>query len=237
MSASRDSAGVRTAVRSRGPVPRRCTPLTVLVFASLAVTLAAGCRRKAAPTITEFNDTFDRKDLGSDWHDSGGNYRLENGQVVARQAKHHPLWLRRPLPPDAAFEFDAWSNSPNGEIRVVLYGDGKSTNPDGEGCQSTGYALVFGGWGNKLSVICRGADPKGGHLQARSDWPVVPGRQYHFYITRQAGLLSWFVAGHELMQWMDPAPLGGPGHTAFGFDGGEGEVIFDNLTISPLPPK
>jgi hypothetical protein len=71
-------------------------------------------------------------------------------------------------------------------------------------------------------------------VRARSDWPVVPGRPYHFYISRKAGVLSWSIAGHEMLEWTDPAPLGGPGHTAFGFDGGDNEVMFDNLTITPL---
>jgi hypothetical protein len=214
--------------------PGAHVPLAALLIGTLALIVSGGCRRKSAPVVTEFTDTFDRNELGSEWHDTGGNYRLEKGAIVARQARHHPLWLRRPLPVNAAIEFDAWTSSPGGDIRVVLYGDGKSTNPDGEGCQSSGYALVFGGWGNKLTVICRGADASGGHVRARSDWPVVPERQYHFYITRQDGLLSWFIAGHDVAQWLDPAPLSGPGHTAFGFDGGEGEVTFDNLTITPL---
>jgi hypothetical protein len=227
-------SGFRSSPPARSRGPGRCRPVRLLLV-GLAITLAIGCRRKAPePSVTEFTETFDRSELGSDWRDTGGHYRVEKGQLVASQARHHPLWLRRPLPPDAAIEFDAWTNSPQGDIRVVLYGDGESANPAGEGCQSTGYALVFGGWGNKLSVICRGADAQGGHVRARSDWPVVPGRQYHFYINRKGGVLSWSISGHEMMEWTDPAPLRGPGHTAFGFDGGDNEVIFDNLTITPL---
>jgi hypothetical protein len=47
-------------------------------------------------------------------------------------------------------------------------------------------------------------------------------------------MLSWFIGGHPMLEWNDPAPLGGPEHSAFGFDGGEGEIFFDNLTVAPL---
>lgn len=229
MNGSRE-ASTTTCPRSAVSAWQRVPVAGLLI--GLLLGAGAGCRRADEPIVSELNDTFDRTELGSAWRDTGGNYRIEKGELVARKAGHHPLWLRRALPANAAIEFDAWTNAPNGDIRVVIYGDGKSTNPAGEGCQSSGYALIFGGWGNKMSVICRGQQP--GHVRVRTDWPLVPGRQYHFYITRQKGLLSWFLAGHELMTWDDPAPLGGPGHTAFGFDGGDGEVTFDNLTIAPL---
>jgi hypothetical protein len=229
-------SGFRDTSEAPPPVPSRrasrWTAVMALMLGGIVLSVAAGCRRADEPIVSEFTDTFDRADLGPAWRDTGGNYRIEKGELIARQVRHHPLWLRRVLPPNAAIEFDAWTNTPNADIRVVLYGDGKSTTAAGEGCQSSGYALVFGGWGNKLSVICR--DQQAGHVRVRTDWPLVPGRQYHFYITRQKGLLSWFLAGHELMTWDDPAPLGGPGHTAFGFDGAEGDVTFDNLTIAPL---
>ena len=204
--------------------------------APLAVALmlmaTIGCHRGDEPIVSEFTDMFDRDEPGPGWRDSGGNFRVEKGELVARKARRHPLWLRKTLPPDVAIEFDARTESEGGNIRVILFGDGKSASSDPEGCGSTGYALVFGGWNNKLSVICRGEQP--GHVRARSDWPVVPGRPYHFYVTRKGGALSWFVSGHPMLEWNDPTPLAGPGHTAFGFDGGEEDIFFDNLTVTPL---
>ena len=228
MNESRDASTAVSPSRCRS---WRRAPVTAIVL-GVVLSVAAGCRRADEPIVSEFTDAFDRTDLGSAWHDTGGHYRIEKGELLAQKTRHHPLWLRRVLPPNAAIEFDAWTNSPGADIRVVLYGDGKSTNPEGEGCQSSGYALIFGGWGNKMSVICR--EQQGGHVRVRTDWPLVPGRQYHFYITRKDGLLSWFIAGHDLMAWDDPKPLTGPGHTAFAFDGADGEVTFDNLTIAPL---
>lgn len=207
-------------------------------LASLVVALAAssGCREKLEPIVSDFSESFDRDAPGSDWRDSGGDWRIVNGELATGNAHHHPIWLRKKLPRDISLEFDARPAGPNGDIRVVIFGDGKSANPDAEGCQSTGYELVFGGWKNKLSVLCRGNQPGGGHQGARTDWPVIAGQTYHVYITRKDGLVSWYIGGHDMMAWLDPNPLSGPGHEAFGFDGGEGEVFFDNLVVGPFHP-
>jgi hypothetical protein len=222
--------------RSPVSLPTSGAPRTFAVpfAAALTVMVAMGCSRGEDPIVSEFTETFDRDEIGPGWRDSGGNFRIEKGELVARKARRHPLWLRKSLPPDVAIEFDAHTESERGNIRVILFGDGKSASSDPEGCGSTGYALVFGGWNNKLSVICRGEQADGGHTRARSDWPVVAGRPYHFYVTRKGGTLSWYVGGHTFLEWNDPSPLAGSGHTAFGFDGGEEEVFFDNLTITPL---
>lgn len=217
-------------------VPRFERWLSVLVPA-LALAAVTGCRGRDEPITKEFTETFDRDDLGAGWRDTGGKFRLEKGELVGRDIRHNPVWLRKELPPDASFEFDVRTATPAASIRVILYGDGKSKTPEQEGCQSTGYALVFGGWNNKLSVMCRGDQANAGHVRARADWPVVPDLTYHFYVTRKGGELAWFIGGHDMMKWFDPAPLKGEGHTAFGIDGEGGEVFFDNLTIAPLPPS
>ena len=84
--------------------------------------------------------------------------------------------------------------------------------------------------------VYRGGEKGGGHQRVRTDWPLTPGMTYHFYITRKAGLVAWYIGGHDMMAWDDPNPLTGPGHEAFGFDGGDSEVFFDNLVIGPYHP-
>jgi hypothetical protein len=82
-------------------------------------------------------------------------------------------------------------------------------------------------------VLCRGDQTGGGHQRARTDWPVIAGQTYHCYITRKDGIVAWYINGHDMMAWEDRNPLSGPGHEAFGFDAGDGEVVFDNLIIGP----
>jgi hypothetical protein len=64
---------------------------------------------------------------------------------------------------------------------------------------------------------------------------VVPGRSYHFTITRKGGLLDWKVDGASYLAWTDPEPLFGPGHEYFAINDWESDVRFDNLTIRALP--
>lgn len=203
---------------------------------AIALMVGTGCREKLEPIVSDFNETFERSALGASWRDTGGKYRIERGELTTREAQHHPLWLRRRLPKDVSIEFDVHTPGQDGDIRVVLFGDGKSTNPNVDGCQSSGYELVFGGWKNQLSVICRAGQADGGHQRARSDWPVIPDRTYHFYITRKDGIVAWYIDGHEMLTWTDPDPLIGPEHEAFGFDGGRSEVYFDNLVVGPYHP-
>jgi len=115
----------------------------------------SGCGEKLEPIVSDYTENFDRPALGSAWRDSGGKYRIADGELVASGARHHPIWLRRILPRDISLEFDARTQSPDGDIRFVIFGDGKSANPEGDGCQSSGYEFVFGGWKNHVSVLCR----------------------------------------------------------------------------------
>jgi hypothetical protein len=209
--------------------------LVVLALSSTPA-LAAGCRSSDPLLAGTFKEEFERADLGSDWRDTGGHYRIVDGTLAAKGARNHPLWLRKRLPHDVAIEFDANPTGEDGDIRVTLFGDGKSTNASDGGCGSTGYTLIFGAMKNKLDVLCREQQPAGGHSTARSDWQVVPGRTYHYYITRKGDIVDWYVDGLAMLAFRDPQPLAGPGHEYFAFDGWESEVFFDNLTIGPPGP-
>lgn len=204
-----------------------------LCLLAISLLASAGCRAKLEPITSDLRETFDRSDIGPAWRDTGGKFQIVNGELSTNAGRHHPIWLQRQLPKDISLEFDVRTTSQDADIRVVLFGDGKSANPDVQGCQSSGYELVFGGGKNQLSVICRGGQTDGGHQRARSDWPVVPDRTYHFYITRKDGVVSWYVDGHDMLSWSDPEPLSGVGHEAFAFVGGQSEVFFDNLVIGP----
>jgi hypothetical protein len=214
-------------------IARSAAVVARLVLTAVPLTLSVGCGEKLEPIVSDYTENFDRQAIGPTWRDSGGGYRIVNGELTTSGAHHHPIWLRKRLPRDISMEFDVRTTSPDGDIRFVIFGDGKSANPDGDGCQSSGYELVFGGWKNHVSVLCREHQQSGGHQGVRTDWPVVPGRTYHNYITRKDGIIAWYIDGHDMMSWTDPQPLAGKGHEAFGFDGGETEVFFDNLVVGP----
>jgi len=212
------------------------------VVAAAAVTAAtatatslAGCRVKDELGAAPFTDAFARAELGADWLDTGGGYRIVGGQAVAHDAYNHPLWLKKRLPRDVVVEVDAESHSPAGDIKVELAGDGTSFDPDRGGYTSTGYVFIFGGWNNSLAVICRQNEHDDGRKAARTDRKVELGRRYHFTITRQGGALDWRIDGQPFLAWTDPQPLEGAGHEHFAFNDWQADVRFDNLAVRPAP--
>ncbi len=214
--------------------------LTTLLVAFGAVSLP-GCQdppgqraRSAGGRITApFTDTFDRAELGPDWLDTGGNWRIVDGAVQGQGARNHPLWLRRRLPRDARIEFDAWSDSAAGDLKVEVWGDGESFARTVSYSNATSYVVIFGGWSNSLNVLAR-IDEHAANRRQRVGPRVVPGQRYHFTIERRGRVLRWLLDGHPMLEWDDPEPLAGPGHEHFAFNNWETRVHFDNLTITPL---
>ncbi len=184
---------------------------------------------------------------------TGGLWRVVNGELLSPGVKNNPLWLKASLPADVAVEFDVRSQSPEGDIKVEIFGDGSD--------HASGYVLIHGGWNNSLSIIAR-LDEHGSSLQAlqaearrrggvdlvqtgvmtertrmrveANPYPVQIGRRYHWRIERRAGQISWFIDGQRFMEFNDPFPLVGKGHDRFGFSSWEAQLYFDNLTVAPL---
>jgi hypothetical protein len=206
-------------------------PLTL----GLVLAAAAGCHARTPAVTTPFADDFERADLGAEWNATSPAYRIERGQLAVSNAYNHPAWLRRPLPANAVIDVDATSQSPAGDIKVEIYGDGESFDPDKGSYDSTGYVLIFGGWHNSLSVICKLEEHGAGRKAERGDLKVTPGQRYHFTITRKNGAIDWAIDGRPFLAWTDSKPLSGPTHEYFAVNDWEAEVTFDNLHIRPAP--
>lgn len=208
----------------------------LLIPAALGVTLAfgVGCKVKDPPAITEaWSDDFERPTIGSNYYDTGGGYALEDGVLRTQGSFNHPLWLRKRLPANARIEFDAWSNTPDGDIKVEIYGDGSSHAQDKGQYTATGYVLVMGGWNNSKSLLARGNE-HGEELVERTEPKVEPGRRYHWTIERRDGRIDWWIDGEEFLSYEDDRPLRGSAAAYFGFNNWESDARFDNLTITPL---
>jgi hypothetical protein len=194
--------------------------------------LLAGCKIEKLPPAGPFSDDFSRAALGDAWAPTGGNWRIENGELVIDHALNHPLWLKKPIPDDAAIELDCWSNDAAGDIKLEAWGDGKSYAQT-VSYTATSYVFIFGGWQNQISVIAR-MNEHGADRQARADVRVEKGKRYHFRITRKGGHIEWLVDGQPLLSFDDKRPLSGPDHRYLGFNDWEAELHFDNLKITPL---
>ncbi len=197
----------------------------------------------AKPLGDGFSDGFDRAELGPDWNNTGGPvYRLEGGKLTFAMAHNHPLWLNRALPRDVRVDFDCAGLSPEGDLKVELFGDGAKYENDDDVRQdvqytSSGYIFIFGGWHNQLSTLVRQMEHAWQYdkrVPRRSDVHVEPGRSYHWTLTRKGAHLEWLLDGKLFLAADDPAPLEGPGHDRFAFEGWESPASCDNLKIVPL---
>lgn len=177
-------------------------------------------------------EDFDRTDLGERWHTAGSGASIQGGVLVAEGLRNHPLWLDLPLPDDVRIEFDAWASTDEGDIKVELFGDGKSFATSAN-YVATGYVIIFGGWNNSLSAIVR-KNEHGRQRVTTGEVKVQADKRYHFVITRTGNELRWEVNGQELLAYEDENPLRGEGQDRFAFSGWESQTHFDNLVIEAL---
>jgi hypothetical protein len=216
----------------------------VRILVALAL-VGAACHHPPDPDPplgAGFVDHFDRAELGPDWRNTGAPYRIEDGKLVFENAHNHPLWLARSLPHDVRIELDAMSKSPDGDVKVEVFGDGYRHEAD-EAVEkdliytASGYVFIFGGWRNSRSVLVRQNEHTWQHdstVPLRTSPRVEPGKTYRWVITRKGAHLDWTIDGQPFLSWDDPHPLEGPGQDHFGFDGWETPCVFDNLSITPL---
>lgn len=209
------------------------------VVVSIAAFLSAGsaCKPRTQTIDAPFFDNFERVDLGPDWLDTSGSAKIKDGKLNLVRAYNHPVWLRRKLPRDVQIDFDAVSKSPAGDLKVELFGDGESFDPDKGRYDPTSYMIVMGGWTNSKSIISRLGEHDEAVKAARERQGAQPlvelGRTYHFTITRRAGRIEWKIDDAPYLAWDDPQPLGGAGHEFFAINDWEADVSFDNLSIRP----
>jgi len=204
----------------------------------------AGAKTLLGPQIEErFVDTFERGEPGPDWNVTGSGWSIKEGRLCVSSAHNHPAWLRRRLPTNARIEFEATSASPEGDLKVEVWGDGLSAATGNSYTNASSYLVIFGGWKNSLHVLARldehGADRKALHVEpGETDpraQPVLPDRAYRFKIERTDGkTVRYFVDEIEILSFKDPSPLLGEGHEHFAFNDWQVPACFDNLTITPL---
>jgi hypothetical protein len=228
-SASESPPGARSA-----PEPRR----------ALSVATPKARALPPGPQIDQpFVDNFERAEPGPDWNITGSGWMVKEGRLCVSDAHNHPAWLRRRLPPNARIEFEATSASPEGDLKVEVWGDGRAAATGNSYTNATSYLIIFGGWKNTLHVLARldehGADRKAlrvepGETDPRAQ-PVLPDRAYRFKIERSDGkTVRYFVDEIEILSFKDPSPLIGEGHEHFAFNDWQVPACFDNLTITPL---
>ena len=195
-----------------------------------------------------FSDDFERSgaksaELGPSWRATSAAWTIDKGRLCGENARNHPVWLARRLPVNAVIEFQALSESPDGDLKAEFWGDGRSSASGQSYTDATSYLTVFGGWKNKFHVLARLDE----HAPDRREIKLVPGgadligstvlphRVYQFRVERRDGrTVRWQVDDMDVLTYRDDEPLSGPGHEHFGFNDWQVRVCFDNLRVTPL---
>lgn len=185
--------------------------------------------------------------LGPDWTLARGTraWRIEEGRLCGKGAQNHGVWLNKVLPVNARIEFDAISDSADGDLKAEVWGDGKSGATATSYNNATSYIAILGGWKNTYHVLARknehGKDRKEIKVDNDSDDPrehgVSVGQVYRFKIERNDGKTVRFsVNGIDLLTYTDPEPLAGIGHDHLGFNNYWDNIksCYDNIKITPL---
>lgn len=197
------------------------------------------------PWLTQvFNDDFERTgELGPAYRSTSSVWAIDRGRLCGAGAKNHPVWLARRLPVNARIEFEALSESDDGDIKAEFWGDGRSSAAGVSYTDATSYLTIFGGWKNRFHVLARldehAPDRREIKLERGAADPinrtVEAHRVYQFRVERQDGhTVRWSVDGVEISSYPDEEPLRGDGHEHFGFNDWQVRVCFDNLRVTPL---
>jgi hypothetical protein len=206
-------------------------------------TVAEASVANGAPITGVFEESFDRPMLGPDWNALSPKWKIVGGRLCTRGARNRGVWLLRTLPENARIEFDAIAETAEGDLKVEVWGDGRSGATGASYTNATSYIVILGGWKNTKHVLARldehGSDRLELDVDAESDderaRPVAPGQPYHFRIERADGkTLTSTVNGTEYFKLADSEPLAGAGHEHLGFNEWDAPVCFDNLRITPL---
>ena len=174
-----------------------------------------------------FRDDFERLELGADWRTEGREFRIEGGRLVTRATGNRGLWLRRALPRDVRIEFTVRAEGTGADIKLEVFGDGAAAD------STSGYIVIFGGWGNTLNVIAR-RNENGADRAVGPSRPIVKGKTYRLRIERRGRVIEAYADDQLLARLDDPMPLEGPGHQFFAFNGWQSELWYDDLVITPL---
>ena len=224
-----------TGARNRGGASNK-TPSFIILYAGLI--LFSACSREKTSAASDqpgqlvFSDKFDRVDLGENWLDTGGGYRIVNGELRAQGAMNKPLWLKRKLPRNARIEFLARSESDAVDIKAEIFGDGKSRATKAS-YTATSYVVILGGWNNSRSIIAR-MDEHGDDRQVRTAPKAKKGKEYRFSITRLGNKFTWYLDSKLFLEMDDDEPLEGEGHEFFAINNWKSEVFFDDLAVYKL---
>ncbi len=217
--------------------------VAVAALAFLAVSIATmgwAFRPRTLPAPNGrliYSDDFEGSALRDDWRQSeadpgwtAGRWQVVGGRLRGEKIHNAALWLRVPLPEKVRIEFDARAETPDGDVKAEVFGDGRT--------HQSGYIAIHGGWRNTVRAIARRDE----HAEERKEDNrcdvvgrrtrcVEPDVDYHWALVRTGDTLEWYLNGTLLLTYPDTHPVRG---RHFAFNGWEAVTSFDNLRIYDL---
>jgi hypothetical protein len=233
--------GVSSGGRGAARAARSASALLSLALSlslALVALSAAGCQKsqRKRPQLSTagltggalvFSDDFSGAQLGAHWTPSPHpKAKVVDGWLhIEKNRNEPPLWLNVKLPEQARVEFDARSRSDEGDIKVEIFGDGKT--------HASGYILVFGAHNNEEDWLAR-LDEHGADRKSRASQGAKRDQIYHFSIIRTDGTLRWFIDNEPFLSFEDNAPLRGDAHAFFAVNTWNAPLEFDNVQVFSL---
>ncbi|MBU1222136.1 hypothetical protein KKF34_19825 [Myxococcota bacterium] len=202
----------------------------------LTISFFFSCSTDPISIKSPFFDDFNRDEIGSTWLDTIGRYIIIKNRLNIMGGYNHPLWLKRSLPVNVDIEFDAMSNSPDGDLKIELFGDGRSFAFNKGSYIATGYVFCLGGWKNTKSFIAKRNEHAKNLLNTRKQVATIGKFQHWKISSRYAGgilKLIWTIDGKHVLTLKDSRPLYSRSNSFFGFSNWASDSWFDNLKITP----
>lgn len=150
--------------------------------------------------VVAFEDSFERQELGPDWHLLGGEVEISGGRLRLRGARA-TLVCARPFAADVTLEFEAEADPamPPCDLSAGLAAGEE---------HGWGYLIAFGGQSNRVNQIL---GPQVRVVDEKPPFLIEHGRRYLVRARKEGRVLSLSVDGRELLRAETDDPLGGPG--------------------------
>lgn len=179
-----------------------------------------------------FEDDFNRAEIGENYANLGGDWKIENGKLKSIRAENKNLVLKSvDLPQNAVIELTMKSLSKEIDVKFNLWGDGK---PHDHG---DGYTFILGGWKNRVSVISK-LDEHEKKRSEKRNAGLEKGKLYKVKVERKSNKIKWFVNGELFLEYFDETPLKvSEGYSKLSFANWRSDVEFDDLKIYALEEK
>ena len=161
-----------------------------------------------------FSDDFERAELGENWRALNGDWHIEAGKLVA-SGGYGEIVINKSFPGYQRIEFEAMTRAERPcDLSPIIQSGGRG--------YSGGYLLQFGGCGNVVNRILRGAEVL---EDSSADRFIQAGKVHKIAAELDGDTVRLTVDGSTIVEGREAAPLLGERHEMAGL------YIYCNATV------